>query len=77
MPNLSGLKAEIRSVSDIGKITNAMQLVATAKLRKIGKKITQSQVYVSEVYSTFNEIIQKTTDSIFLKKSNQEIKKTL
>lgn len=77
MANLSGLKAEIRAANDIGKITNAMQLVATAKLRRVGKKITETQIYVSEVYTTFNEIIQQTKDSIFLKKPNQEIRKTL
>ncbi|ATZ19043.1 F0F1 ATP synthase subunit gamma [Williamsoniiplasma somnilux] len=77
MPNLSGLKAEIQSVKDIGKITNAMQLVASAKLRRIGKKVVETHEYVSEVYGVFNEIIKQTEDSIFLLKPGKEIKKTL
>lgn len=77
MPNLSGLKAEIQSVKDIGKITNAMQLVASAKLRRIGKKIVETHEYVSEVYTVFNEIIQQTENSIYLLKLGHEIKKTL
>ncbi|PPE05836.1 ATP synthase F1 subunit gamma [Williamsoniiplasma lucivorax] len=77
MANLSGLKAEIQAVKDIGKITNAMQLVATAKLRRVGKKVVQTQEYVAEVYSVFNEIIKQTKDSIYLLKPGQEIKKTL
>ncbi len=77
MPNLSGLKAEITSVGEITNITDAMQLVASAKLRRAGKKITQTQQYVAEVYSVFNEIIQQTDDSPFLKPDETTFKKTL
>ncbi|MCL8211724.1 ATP synthase gamma chain [Mesoplasma sp. JKS002658] len=77
MPNLSGLKAEIISVGEITNITDAMQLVASAKLRRAGKKITETQQYVSEVYSVFNEIIQQTDDSPFLKPDETTFKKTL
>ncbi|WP_031542514.1 ATP synthase F1 subunit gamma [Mesoplasma photuris] len=77
MANLSGLKAEIESVENIGKITNAMQLVASAKLRRVGKKIVETQEYVSEVYEVFNNIINQTENSIFLKESDKELKKTL
>jgi len=77
MPNLSGLKAEIISVGEITNITDAMQLVASAKLRRAGKKITETQQYVSEVYSVFNEIIQQTDDSPFLKPDKTTFKKTL
>ncbi|AVP49498.1 ATP synthase F1 subunit gamma [Williamsoniiplasma luminosum] len=77
MANLSALKGEIQAITDIGKITNAMQLVAAAKLRRVGKKIVETHEYVAEVYSVFNEIIKQTQDSIFLLKPGQEIKKTL
>lgn len=77
MPNLSGLKAEITSVGEITNITDAMQLVASAKLRRAGKKIIQTQQYVAEVYSVFNEIIQQTDDSPFLKPEETTFKKTL
>lgn len=77
MANLSSLKTEISNTRDIGKITNAMQLVASAKLRRIGKKVTETQEYVSEVYSIFNEIIKHSSESIYLKNSTNDIKKTL
>ncbi|ATG97650.1 ATP synthase F1 subunit gamma [Mesoplasma lactucae] len=77
MANLSGLKTEISSVGDITSITDAMQLVASAKLRKAGKKITETQEYVSEVYSVFNDIIRQTDNSPFLKDDTSGIKKTL
>ncbi|WP_026389383.1 ATP synthase F1 subunit gamma [[Acholeplasma] multilocale] len=77
MANLSKLKAEIESINDIGKITNAMQLVASAKLRRIGKRVVETQEYVKEVYTVFNDIIKQTEQSIFLKESDQDIKKTL
>ncbi|ASZ08874.1 F0F1 ATP synthase subunit gamma [Mesoplasma chauliocola] len=77
MANLSNLKTEISNTRDIGKITNAMQLVASAKLRRIGKKVTETQEYVSEVYSIFNEIIKHSSESIYLKNSTNDIKKTL
>ncbi|ATZ17723.1 ATP synthase F1 subunit gamma [Mesoplasma melaleucae] len=77
MANLSNLKTEILNTRDIGKITNAMQLVASAKLRRIGKKVTETQEYVFEVYSIFNEIIKHSSESIYLKNSTNDIKKTL
>ncbi|ATZ21324.1 ATP synthase F1 subunit gamma [Mesoplasma tabanidae] len=77
MANLSNLKTQISNTQDIGKITNAMQLVASAKLRRIGKKVTETQEYVSEVYSIFNEIIKHSSESIYLKNSTNDIKKTL
>ncbi|AVN60797.1 ATP synthase F1 subunit gamma [Mesoplasma florum] len=77
MANLSNLKTQISNTQDIGKITNAMQLVASAKLRRIGKKVTETQEYVSEVYAIFNEIIKHSSESIYLKNSANDIKKTL
>lgn len=78
MPNLSALKNEIENIKNTGKITNAMQLVASAKLRKIGKKVVEIQEYVSDVYSAFNDIIcNSSADSIFIKSDERKIKKTL
>ncbi|AUF83860.1 F0F1 ATP synthase subunit gamma [Mesoplasma syrphidae] len=77
MANLSALKAEIIAINNIGKITNAMKLVASAKLRRIGKRVVETQEYVSEVYTVFNNIIKQSNESVFLKKSDNEIKKTL
>ncbi|AHI52401.1 ATP synthase F1 subunit gamma [Spiroplasma culicicola] len=77
MANLSELKSQISSVNDIGKITGAMELVATAKLKRISKRVGDIHQYLEEVYNVFNYIINHSEDSIYLKKPNQEIKKTL
>lgn len=77
MPNLSGLKNDISSVNDIGKITGAMELVATAKLKRVAKRIGEIKTYVAEVYDVFNEIISETENSIYLKKTAEGFKKTL
>lgn len=77
MANLSELKGEMAAIDDITKITYAMQLVATSKLKKYGKKIVDTQQYVAEVYRVFNEIIQQTTDSIFLANPKKTYSKTL
>ncbi|PPE04890.1 F0F1 ATP synthase subunit gamma [Entomoplasma ellychniae] len=78
MPNLSALKNDILSIKNTGKITNAMQLVASAKLRKIGKKVLDVQEYMDDVYRVFSDIISNSsTESKFLKNEEIEIKKTL
>ncbi|AGR41759.1 ATP synthase F1 subunit gamma [Spiroplasma diminutum] len=77
MPNLSELKSEINNINDIGKITGAMELVATAKLKKISKRMGSIQTYLNEVYDIFNYIISHSEDSIYLKKPNQVSNKTL
>ncbi|AGR40753.1 ATP synthase F1 subunit gamma [Spiroplasma taiwanense] len=77
MSNLSELKIEISSIKDIGKITGAMELVATAKLKKISKRMENIQTYLNEVYDVFNYIISHSEDSIYLKKENKPIHNTL
>ncbi|WP_342258687.1 ATP synthase F1 subunit gamma [Spiroplasma endosymbiont of Dioctria linearis] len=77
MANLSELKSGISSIKDIGKITGAMELVATAKLKKISKRMGNIQTYLDEVYDVFNYIISHSEDSIYLKKQNQVLNSTL
>jgi len=77
MPNLSGLKEKIQATRDIETITDAMQLVASAKLRQLGKRIGGMQTFVKEVYDAFNAIIQESDDSPYLKPKENTAKKTL
>ncbi|AUB31119.1 ATP synthase F1 subunit gamma [Spiroplasma floricola] len=77
MPNLSELKNEISNIKDIRKITGAMELVATSKLKKISKRMGNIQTYLDEVYEVFNYIISHSEDSIYLKKPNQKLSSTL
>lgn len=77
MENLSALKGRIALVKDIQKITGAMELVATAKLKKLSKRIGDIHQYLDGVYDVFNFIISNTEDSIFLKKEDAKITKTI
>ena len=63
MTLISELKKQIASIQNIGKITKAMQLVATAKLKKAARRITNSKPYFAEVYTVFHSIIKQSDTS--------------
>ncbi|AGM25705.1 F0F1 ATP synthase subunit gamma [Spiroplasma syrphidicola EA-1] len=67
----SSLKKEIVSIKQIAKITEAMKLVATAKLKKAGKRISTSKPYFAELYTIFHDIISQTDSSIYQEKTGQ------
>ncbi|ELL44509.1 ATP synthase F1 subunit gamma [Spiroplasma melliferum] len=69
----TGLKKQITSITSTSKITQAMKLVATAKLKKVGKRISNSKPYFAEVYTVFNDIISKADDSIYQKKDGTKV----
>ncbi|WP_342254005.1 ATP synthase F1 subunit gamma [Spiroplasma endosymbiont of Zeiraphera isertana] len=71
------IRQKIKSVNTSYKITKAMQLVSTAKLKKVGKRIEMIKPYYSEVYDTFNQLIPKLSNSIYLKTKDQVINKTI
>ncbi|WP_342268832.1 ATP synthase F1 subunit gamma [Spiroplasma endosymbiont of Aspidapion aeneum] len=77
MANLSNLKSDIQDVKEILKITGAMELVATAKLKKIGKKTVNISKYVEKVYEVFIEIISNADRSPYLGSAERHIDKTL
>lgn len=77
MAQYEQIKARIQSITSIGKITKAMQLVSIAKLKKINKKIWEIKAYSAEVYKVFNEIIKRAEESIYLAKSDFIPKKTM
>ncbi|QBQ07268.1 F0F1 ATP synthase subunit gamma [Spiroplasma gladiatoris] len=77
MANLGELKTQIASVKDIGKITGAMELVATAKLKRISKRVGDIHAYMDEIYNVFDYIVSHSEDSIYLKKPDTQINKTL
>ncbi|WP_322875927.1 ATP synthase F1 subunit gamma [Mycoplasmopsis felis] len=57
MPNLNNLKNRISVVSSTQKITNAMELVSTSKLRRLRNEYTQVKSYLDTLQDTFNELI--------------------
>ncbi|WP_339040273.1 ATP synthase F1 subunit gamma [Spiroplasma endosymbiont of Apeira syringaria] len=75
--SMEQIRQKIKSVNTSYKITKAMQLVSTAKLKKVGKRIGMIKPYYSEVYDTFNQLIPKLSNSIYLKTKDQVINKTI
>ncbi|WLP85878.1 ATP synthase F1 subunit gamma [Mycoplasma seminis] len=57
MANLNSLKNRISVVSNTRKITNAMQLVSTAKLRRIRTQFASVDAYLKTLQDTFDELI--------------------
>lgn len=51
------IKRRISSVGNIMQITNAMELVSTAKLRKIRSRLETTRPYFQTVYDNINEIL--------------------
>jgi len=75
--SMEQIRQKIKSVNISNKITTAMQLVSTAKLKRVGHRIEMIKPYYSEVYNTFNQLIPKLNKSIYLKTKDQVINKTL
>lgn len=71
------IKNRIQVINTIGKISRALQLVATSKLKKATKRIYEIRPYSKEMYDVFHQIIDNTNKSIYLQNSNFVSKKTL
>ncbi len=67
-------KRRIKSVEATQKITNAMELVATAKLKKVKKQMEQTKVYSEMVFDTVSNILSQPIDfeSPYLTKNGVE-----
>lgn len=71
------IKRRIKSVESTKKITKAMELVATSKLRKTRNQLEQSKPYYSEVAKTVAELLSNckgNNDSAYLKE-NKDVTK--
>lgn len=75
--SIEQIRQKIKIVDVNYKITKATQLVATAKLKRIGKRIENIKPYYSEVYNTFHQLLPKLENSFYIKNKPIEIKKTL
>ncbi len=72
--NMQSIKRRIKSVESTKKITKAMQLVATSKLRKTRNQLEQLKPYYSKVQETVAEILasnQGVIDNPYLKDNPQ------
>lgn len=76
--NMKEIKRRIRSVESTKQITNAMQLVASSKLRKAKEKADKARPFFKALYDTMCEIQSENKNffSAFTAK-NREVKTTL
>jgi F-type H+-transporting ATPase subunit gamma len=63
MPNLKDLKNRINSVKSTRKITQAMQMVAAAKLRRAEEAAEQARPYAERFNAVMSELAQSVGDS--------------
>lgn len=57
MPALDGIKSRIKSVEATAKITSAMELVATAKLKKAKDVFAEVGNYTNIVFEKVNQLL--------------------
>lgn len=69
--NMKDIKRRIKSVESTKQITNAMQLVASSKLRKAKQKADSSKPFFNAMYETMCEIVRedKAFSSIYTRKN--------
>lgn len=72
---LVAIKRRIRSISSTQKITNAMGLIATSKLRKVRKKLEVNQKYYDSFSKIMNDLIKNTEDYNIYVHGNKSKKK--
>ncbi|MCP4336694.1 MAG: F0F1 ATP synthase subunit gamma [Mycoplasma sp.] len=75
MASLQETKSRLQSVNTTKKITKAMQLVATAKLKRAQSNLESIQEYYTTVYDTFQNIMNnvKKFEELFPKKPKDSI----
>lgn len=76
MASLSEIRKKIKIVTSTSKITNAMKLVASAKLKKNKNIFKNMEAYYQEFIATFLEV-KKRADVNFLIKKREHANKTL
>lgn len=57
MANMREIRSRIKSIQDIMKITNAMYLISSSKLKKARKNLTATEPYFEKLQTTIHEIL--------------------
>ena len=57
MANMKEIHSRMKSVKDIMKITNAMYLISSSKLKKARKSLLATEPYFDKLQSTINDIL--------------------
>ena len=71
---MKAIKRRIKSVGSTKQITNAMQLVASSKLRKAKIRAEQTRPYFNELYKTMCEIASANDDFSTVFTTKREVK---
>ena len=74
---MKAIKRRIKSVGSTKQITNAMQLVASSKLRKAKIREEQTRPYFNELYKTMCEIASANDDFSTVFTTKREVKSKL
>ncbi|MGN1114232.1 MAG: ATP synthase F1 subunit gamma [Oscillospiraceae bacterium] len=62
MSSMKEIRDRIASINDIRKITNAMYLISSSKLKKAQKRLEQTVPYFVRLQSTIHDILRRTPD---------------
>lgn len=60
MSNMREIRSRMRSIQDIMKITNAMYLISSSKIKKARKSLLATAPYFEKLQSTINDILLRT-----------------
>ena len=60
MPNMREIRERISSIEQILKITNAMYLISSSKLKKVRKQLEATEPYFHKLQSTLDDILYHT-----------------
>lgn len=64
MANMQEIRAHIRSVQETRKITNAMYLISSNKLRKARKQLSDVKPYYQSVETTITDILHRSPELV-------------
>jgi F-type H+-transporting ATPase subunit gamma len=63
MQSLDEIKRRIRSIQTTSKITGAMKLVATAKMKKVMNQFKKVNIFCQDFYNIIEELVQNVSPS--------------
>ena len=67
MASLKDLRNKIKSVKSIQQVTNAMKMVAAAKLRKSQENMENTRPYTNSIEEMINHLINDIRDTSFIR----------
>lgn len=62
MTNMREIRSRMKSIRDIMKITNAMYLISSSKLKKARKSLTATEPYFETLQTTIQDIVMRIPD---------------